>query len=118
MYLCSRSLIGVVFLTWSRQEFFNFLGPVFGITAGWLKYVPIIAGSTISKEATGAIGTMLGAIGNGYITTVNYPADQNFNNLANLNQFMTNIFESARTNMQNMQYNLAPGKAWQGKFFK
>lgn len=99
------------------KEFFNALAAVFSISGSYAKLIPIIAGSNVAKETSGALGALLGGVGNGYRETVKYPSDPSFNNFANVGQFMANIFEQVRSTLNDMQFNLATGKAWQGKFF-
>jgi hypothetical protein len=99
------------------KEFFGALGTVFGIAGGYAKWIPIIAGSDARKEATGAVAAVLGGVGNGYAGTVSMPSDPVFNEFANLGTFMANVFEQVRSSLNDMQFNLAVGKAWDNKLF-
>ncbi|ORY06159.1 hypothetical protein BCR34DRAFT_632435, partial [Clohesyomyces aquaticus] len=73
-----------------QEEFFNALDVVFSITGSYAKFIPIIASSNVRKETSGALGALLGGIGNGYWETISYPSDPVFENYANLGLFMTN----------------------------
>lgn len=99
------------------KEFFNALAAVFSITGAYAKLIPFIAASNVAKETSGAMGALLGGIGNGYRETVKYPSDPSFNDFANLGKFMTNVFEDTRSTLNRMQVNLAVGKPWSGKYF-
>ncbi|KAF2731694.1 hypothetical protein EJ04DRAFT_610071 [Polyplosphaeria fusca] len=99
------------------QEFFTALATVFSIGGSYAKLIPIIAGNNVAKETSGALAALLGGIGGGYRVTVRFPSDPSFQNLSELGKFMTNVFEQVRSTLNDMQFNLATGKAWQGKFF-
>ncbi|KAF2022364.1 hypothetical protein BU24DRAFT_458221 [Aaosphaeria arxii CBS 175.79] len=100
------------------NQFFIALASVFSITGAYSKLIPLIAGSNVLKESASAIAALLGGVGNGYRNTVKAPASQTFSNFANLGQYMGNIFEKVRSQLNDMQFNLATGKQWEGKTFK
>jgi hypothetical protein len=57
------------------MNLFNALAAVFSTTGSYAKLIPIIAGNNVAKETSGALGALLGGIGNGYRETVHYPSD-------------------------------------------
>jgi hypothetical protein len=99
------------------QELFNALAATFSITGSYAKLIPIIAKSNPLKETSGATAALLGGIGNGYARSVTYPSDPRFNVFAELGGFMTNVMEQVTSVLDDMQFNLAKGKAWNGKFW-
>jgi hypothetical protein len=67
------------------------LAAVFSIVGSYAKLIPAIAANNVAKESSSATGALLGGIGNGFKEQVEAPSDPQFNTLANLGAFMTNI---------------------------